>query len=98
MPIGPKIKSRAHTFSTDLRHISVQHRKRFVSGVQIYVTRTHEINQNGSRNALVIEQAPYLKTRVTAKSRTVINRDWNLQGNSRKLVALNVKMTSIRFQ
>ena len=74
MTIGPKIKSRAHTFSTDLRHISVQHRKRFVFGVQIYVTRTHEINQNGSRNALVIEQAPYLKTRVTAKSRTVINR------------------------
>ena len=60
-----KIKSWDRTFSTDLRHISVQHRKRFVFGVPIYVTHTDEINQNGSRDALLIEQAPYLKTRVS---------------------------------
>ena len=42
-------------------------------------------DHNASRNALVIEQPPCLKTRVTAKSRTSTNRDRNLQGNLRKV-------------
>ena len=65
--LGPKTKSRGHTFLMDLRHISIQRRKRFLFAIPIYVTRTDEINQNSSRNALAIEQSPCLKTRMTGR-------------------------------